>query len=291
MRKKKGAFGVVFQEVLRLNTLPIEAKGLYAYLASLSDVNDECYPTVDLIRHELGISKDRYYKYMRILVAAGVVEKVQIKTDGCRFGKNVYKLTHEVRFSVEPYTEKSDTKSSTMKNPTMKSSAMKNPTMKSSAMKNPTMKNPTMKNPTAESKDTNNKSINNKSINNKNNKQCASDNAPKVSKAAINDFFESIWKLYPNKKGKGQVSDSKKKALYDIGYDELSRAIERYKAGLAQDEWRKLQYGSTFFNSGYIDYLDANYTEPEQTELEEGDRSIYKDDEEYRRLWEELGYK
>ena len=267
---------MVFQEVLRLNTLPIEAKGLYAYLASLSDVNDECYPTVDLIRHELGISKDRYYKYMRILVAAGVVEKVQIKTDGCRFGKNVYKLTHEVRFSVEPYTEKSDTKSSTMK---------------SSAMKNPTMKNPTMKNPTAESKDTNNKSINNKSINNKNNKQCASDNAPKVSKAAINDFFESIWKLYPNKKGKGQVSDSKKKALYDIGYDELSRAIERYKAGLAQDEWRKLQYGSTFFNSGYIDYLDANYTEPEQTELEEGDRSIYKDDEEYRRLWEELGYK
>lgn len=125
----------------------------------------------------------------------------------------------------------------------------------------------------------------------KDNKQCASDNAPKVSKAAINDFFESIWKLYPSKKGKGQVSDSKKKALYDIGCDELSRAIERYKAGLARDEWRKPQNGSTFFNSGYIDYLDANYTEPEQTEPEEGDRSIYKDDEEYRRLWEELGHK
>ena len=120
---------------------------------------------------------------------------------------------------------------------------------------------------------------------------CASDNAPKVSKAAINEFFESIWKLYPSKKGKGQVSDSKKKALYDIGYDELSRAIERYKAGLARDEWRKPQNGSTFFNSGYIDYLDANYAEPEQTEPEEGDRSIYKDDEEYRRLGEELGYK
>ena len=252
---------MVFQDVTRHTTLPLEAKGLYAYLASLSDVNDECYPTVDLIRHELGISKDRYYKYMRMLVAAGVVKKVQIKTEDCKFGRNVYKLTHEVYFSEKPYTEKSDTESSTTKIPT------------------------------AESKDTNNKSINNKSINNKNNKQCASDNALKVSKAAINDFFESIWKLYPNKKDKGQVSDSKKKALYDIGYDELSRAIERYKAGLARDEWRKLQYGSTFFNSGYIDYLDANYTEPEQTEPEEGDRSIYKDDEEYRRLWEELGYK
>ena len=256
MRKKKGAFGVVYQDVTRLNTLPIEAKGLYAYLASLSDVNDECYPTVDLICHELGISKDRFYKYMRILVAAGVVKKVQIKTEGCRFGRNVYKLTHEVYFSEKPYTEKSDTEI-----------------------------------PTAESKDTNNKSINNKNINNKNIKQCASDNAPRTSKAAINDFFESIWKLYPSKKGKGQVSDSKKKALYDIGYEELSRAIERYKAGLARDEWRKPQNGSTFFNSGYIDYLDANYTEPEQQNPEEGDRSIYKDDEAYEKLWRELGYK
>lgn len=78
-------------------------------------------------------------------------------------------------------------------------------------------------------------SIDKNSIN-KNNKQCASDNAPKVSKAAINEFFEGIWKLYPSKKGKGQISDSKKKVLYDIGYEEMSRTIERYKAGLAKDE-------------------------------------------------------
>ena len=251
---------MVFQDVTRLNTIPLEAKGLYAYLASLSDVNDECYPTVDLIRHELGISKDRYYKYMNILVSAGVVKKVQIKTEGCRFGRNVYKLTHEVYFSEKPYTEKSDTES------------------------------PTTGYKDTNNKSINNKSINNKSINNKDNKQCASDNAPKVSKAAINEFFESIWKLYPSKKGKGQISDSKKKVLYNIGYDELSRAIERYKAGLAKDEWRKPQNGSTFFNSGYIDYLDANYSEPEQiTDPEEGDRSIYQDEEDYRRLREELG--
>ena len=242
---------MVYQDVTRLNTLPIEAKGLYAYLASLSDVNDECYPTVDLICHELGISKDRFYKYMRILVAAGVVKKVQIKTEGCRFGRNVYKLTHEVYFSEKPYTEKSDTEI-----------------------------------PTTELKD-----INNKSINNKNNKQCASGNAPRESKSVIDDFFERIWKLYPSKKGKGQVSDAKKKALYEIGYDELSRAIERYKAGLARDGWRKPQNGSTFFNSGYVDYIDANYSEPELTESEEGDRSIYQDEDEYNKLWEELGYK
>ena len=95
-----------------------------------------------------------------------------------------------------------------------------------------------------------------------NNKYCASDNAPvvqKISKSDIDSFFETIWKLYPNKKGKGQVSDSKKKALYEIGYDEMSRAISRYTKDLAKEDWRKPQNGSTFFNSGYVDYLDDNY--------------------------------
>ena len=94
----------------------------------------------------------------------------------------------------------------------------------------------------------------------KDNINCASDNAPsKPSKAEINAFFETIWDLYPRKKGKGQVSDSKKGVLYSIGIDEMTRAIDRYKTDLSKEEWRKPQNGSTFFNSGYVDYLDANY--------------------------------
>ena len=78
--------------------------------------------------------------------------------------------------------------------------------------------------------------------------------------ADANALFESLWKLYPCKKGKGQVSDTKKYKLLGIGFDEMSRAIERYKAELSKDkDWRKPQNGSTFFNSGYVDYLDVNY--------------------------------
>ena len=33
---------------------------------------------------------------------------------------------------------------------------------------------------------------------------------------------------------------------------------------MALDTWRKPQNGSTFFNSGYVDYLDANYEKPQQ---------------------------
>lgn len=73
-------------------------------------------------------------------------------------------------------------------------------------------------------------------------------------------MFERLWKMYPNKKGKGQVSDTQKKRLLAIGESTLVKAIERYSLELQKDaDWRKPQYGSTFFNSGYVDYLDDKY--------------------------------
>lgn len=86
------------------------------------------------------------------------------------------------------------------------------------------------------------------------------DEPKKPSKADIDAFFDSIWSLYPVKKGKGQVSDAKRKALFSIGADEMQRAIDRYLQELKKDsDWRKPQNGSTFFNSGYVDYLDSNF--------------------------------
>lgn len=85
-----------------------------------------------------------------------------------------------------------------------------------------------------------------------------------MCKAEALALFEHLWVLYPNKKGKGQVSDSAKLKLSQIGYDEMVRAIDRYKAELEKDkDWRKPQNGSTFFNSGYVDYLDVNYVPAE----------------------------
>ena len=40
----------------------------------------------------------------------------------------------------------------------------------------------------------------------------------------------------------------------------MKKAIDRYLHELQKDAaWRKPQNGSTFFNSGYVDYLDSNY--------------------------------
>lgn len=85
------------------------------------------------------------------------------------------------------------------------------------------------------------------------------DNKKIMCKADASALFERVWKIYPLKRGKGQVSDADKRHLLDIGYDELERAITRYKADLAKETWKKPQNGSTFFHSGYVDYLDANY--------------------------------
>ncbi len=74
------------------------------------------------------------------------------------------------------------------------------------------------------------------------------------------ELFEKLWKLFPNKKGKGQVSLTAKRRLLKVGHEEMVRAIDRYISELEKDsEWRRPQNGSTFFNSGYIDYLDDNY--------------------------------
>lgn len=79
----------------------------------------------------------------------------------------------------------------------------------------------------------------------------------------INNFFETHWKLYPNKRNKNQVSMRKKKELYILG-SKLKICIERYIEDVENQKlagFTSLKYknGNTFFNSGYIDYLDENY--------------------------------
>lgn len=102
-----------------------------------------------------------------------------------------------------------------------------------------------------------------------------------ASKKEINECFERLWKLYPKKAGKGQVSDTRKKKLYQIGEEEIKRAIQRYKDDLLKETWRKPQNGSTFFNSGYVDYLDKNYEKPPEPQAERNPASVLSCERDY----------
>ena len=96
------------------------------------------------------------------------------------------------------------------------------------------------------------------------------------------ECFERLWKKYPSKKGKGQVSDTKKKVLYQIGEEHIQRALKRYLDGLEKDaSWRKPQNGSTFFNSGYVDYLDENYEKPPEPKPQRNPASVLECERDY----------
>lgn len=77
-------------------------------------------------------------------------------------------------------------------------------------------------------------------------------------------LFDELWKLYPKKKGKGSVSKTQKLKLLKIGREELMRCIDRFLEDHQNTEEQYLPYGSSFFNSGYVDYLDENTEPPEK---------------------------
>ena len=113
--------------------------------------------------------------------------------------------------------------------------------------------------------------ISNIDLSNKNNNVHLDARSEKAEqKKNAEELFERLWSIYPSKKGKGKVSQTMKKKLLSVGEEELIRAIERYKVELEKDaSWRKPQNGSTFFCSGYIDYLDVNYVPTENKQVKQ----------------------
>lgn len=85
----------MFQKIMRNKNLSPEAKAIYAYLCSFAGDGESCYPSVDTMHEELGMSKGRLSKYMRELISCGVVEKTR-SVSGNLLSRNIYKITHNV---------------------------------------------------------------------------------------------------------------------------------------------------------------------------------------------------
>lgn len=103
-----------------------------------------------------------------------------------------------------------------------------------------------------------NKEEDKKLRNNNNNIYSASETAPEPTVGEAESLFEELWKAYPQKRGKASISMTAKNRLLKFGRDQMLRAIDRYVKE-CQYLNRYYKNGSTFFNSGYVDYLDENY--------------------------------
>ena len=97
-----------------------------------------------------------------------------------------------------------------------------------------------------------------KKLRNNNNIYSASETAPEPTLGEAESLFEELWKVYPQKRGKASISMTAKNRLLKFGRDQMLRAIDRYVKE-CQYLNRYYKNGSTFFNSGYVDYLDENY--------------------------------
>ena len=94
---------------------------------------------------------------------------------------------------------------------------------------------------------------NNTSINNTN----TNNNIPAFfgKEKQADELFEKLWKEYPNKKGKADVHKTNKLELLKFGYEKLSRAIKNYDKSVVDKKF--LMYGSRFFKTGFLDYLET----------------------------------
>ncbi len=83
----------------------------------------------------------------------------------------------------------------------------------------------------------------------------------------LKEFFESVWLLLPSKmkKGKGAYLKSipKLKHIKRKPLDTWKTLITRYDNSVKDKNY--LMQGSTFFNTGYVDYLDENYEQTTKT--------------------------
>ena len=91
------------------------------------------------------------------------------------------------------------------------------------------------------------------------------------------ELFERLWKLYPKKRGKGSVSQTQKRKLLNVGYDNLVKCIDRYKHDVEGKDMQYIKNGSTFFNSGYIDYLDENWEQANADTTSEEKTMTYRE--------------
>lgn len=89
-------YGLVFKRVMKDRNISIEAKALYSYLSAYAGADESAFPSVDLIKHELGIGKHRFLRAKNELIDNGYLMVDRKKTKNI-YGSNLYTLFHSPR--------------------------------------------------------------------------------------------------------------------------------------------------------------------------------------------------
>lgn len=89
-------YGLMPKKVARDKLLSLEAKAIYAYLASFAGTNGICFPGKELMLAELGTTERRFNKNIKQLKEYGYI-KVHKRRKGNRNDSNLYELLMDTR--------------------------------------------------------------------------------------------------------------------------------------------------------------------------------------------------
>lgn len=100
----------------------------------------------------------------------------------------------------------------------------------------------------------------------KGNQRATNNNDNKYINNNICAFFENLWDLYPNKKGKNRVTKQTLKDISAIGEERMTAAVKAYAKEVEGVDKKFIKHGSTFFNGDYKDYLNQQPVKEEKKE-------------------------
>ena len=235
-------YGIIPKKVMNDTGLSVEAKSIYAFIASYSGNGNTAFPTVDYITHKLNISRQRFNKHRKQLEDKGYITVKQERQEGSQFNHNIY----TIEYIPMPW------------------------------LSFPTSENPTSQNPTSQNVTTNNNSINNNSINNNsiNNTSTHSENASEIKKQKdkeIEEQFKEWYDIYDKKRDRAKALKSFKTKYKKHGYEKILEGTKAYLKTVTDKQYQK--YPATFLNAeSYLDIEEFNNTSknrPDNNAIEE----------------------
>ena len=132
-------YGVIPKKVMKDKDLTIEAKAIYAFMASFSGNGNTSYPSVEYITDFLDISRHRFNRHRKLLEEKGYISVSQERKKGSKFNHNVYTLEFipKVQFttSENPTAEKRTSENDTTNNNTINNNTINNNTKSTSRSK------------------------------------------------------------------------------------------------------------------------------------------------------------
>lgn len=243
-------FGTVEKWVLTDPKIHASAKGLYALLCAFAGDKGQAFPGTDLLRHQLGLSKNTLHKYIKQLSEFGVIS-IEQKRDGGQFSRNIYTLLPQ-GYASTVSQNLGDQKMGYQKMGDQKLDTNNN--------------------------SINNNSINNTSLNNTPNPQTGADDDSKKSpakKSSYSEQFERWWAIYPRKTAKGAAWNRWKREKLDSKVDQLIEKLEQQNAlQYAFTETQYIPNASTYLNQKrYDDEVEDRSKKPSAPKSVEQDFS------------------